>query len=83
MTKAISSETSSRANKAYGEALLIAAGHERALRAVLIKAWIAVTSQHFFHAKPAGVPEHPYRAFGDPPALRNCVRCSKLECSTS
>jgi hypothetical protein len=83
MTKAISNETSSRAYKVHREVLLTAAGHEWALRALLIKAWIAATSGHFFHAEPAGVPEHPYRAFSDPPALRNCVRCSKLECSTS
>jgi hypothetical protein len=87
MAKALFYETPGRVNKARGlnrarrKALLAAAGHELARRAVLMNVWTAATLQRFF-AGPAAAPEHRYRAFADPP-LRNCLRCSKIECSSS
>jgi hypothetical protein len=34
-------------------------------------------------ATPAAVAQQRRRTFTEAPALRNCLRCSKLECSTS
>jgi hypothetical protein len=34
-------------------------------------------------ATPIAIAQHRRRIFADPPALRDCLRCSKIECSTS
>jgi hypothetical protein len=65
------------------EAPLAARGQELNVRDRLMKAWSAVTLQRFFGIRPVVAAEQRHRPFAEPPALRHCLRCSKIECSTS
>jgi hypothetical protein len=82
MVHAMLYETWGRANNARRRAL-IAPERELELHNRSMKARTAARLQRFFSAKPAGPLEQRFRAFAAPPALRNCLRCSKIECSTS
>jgi hypothetical protein len=81
MAKPIFYKTPSRVNKVGRKVLLAVFGHKLALCAILVNAWTAATLQRFF-VGPAADSEQRYRASADPP-LRNCLRCSKIECCTS
>jgi hypothetical protein len=58
-------------------------GCELAMCSLLIKAWTAMNLQRFFGARQVAGVEQCHRSLAELPVLRNCQRCSKIECSTS
>jgi hypothetical protein len=83
MAKMVFPEKPGRTNKVRQKTVLTAYGHGLDVRNLLMTAWNAAAWQRFFGATPAAIAQQRDRVFVEAPPLRNCLRCSKAECSTS
>jgi hypothetical protein len=79
MAEAIFHETPGCTSEARRTVLLAASSREQALRALLVGAG---PRRREISSVPGRPSEQSHRASAEP-ALRNCLRCSKIECSTS